>query len=486
MRVTHGATTDMPSTPTSRRRSGLAPHHASPRCLTRRHLLAAAATLGAAPRLHAAPPADLSTRAGEDWPGFLGPSGNGRSSLAPLPTRWPESGPRIAWHLELGEGYGPPAVALGRAVVFDRFGPQTRLRALAAETGRLLWQQTAATDYTDMFGYDGGPRAAPVIADDAVLTYDPEGRLVCRALADGSLRWEVDTAARYHVIPNFFGVGVAPLVIDGAAGRLVVVPVGGSPPGTRPAAPDRLDTVRGLDSGLVAFDLETGAERWRASAELASYSSPMVARIGGRPRIVTWMRDRLLLVDPAQGAVLDSLRFRADELFSVNAANPVVVGSEILLSETYGPGSALVDAAGDRLRIVRTDPPGSRPARSLRSHWGTPVFHEGHLFGSSGRHAGDAQLVCVDWATGQATWHEPGLGRASLALADGHLIVLGEYGDLILARANPERYEEVARTRLRDKGSELLVPPCWAAPVIARGLLFVRGRGRIVCVDLTA
>ena len=454
--------------------------------LSRRGAVAALTALGAGAftRLGAAPPTDISTRKGEDWPGFLGPSGNGRSSLTPLRTPWTEAGPRIAWHLELGEGYGSPAVAFGRVVIFDRVGPQTRLRALEAETGRLLWQESAAADYADMFGYDGGPRTAPVIADDAVLTFDPEGMLTCRALADGALRWEVDTLARYHVIPNFFGVGAAPLVISGPTGPLVVVPVGGSPRGSRPAAPDRLDTVRALDSGLVAFDLGTGEERWRAGAELASYSSPLLARIEGRERIVAWMRDRLLLVDPGPGTVIDSLRFRADELFSVNAANPVVVGSQILLTETYGPGSALIDAAGDRLRIMRQDPPGGRPAKTLRSHWGTPVFHENHLFGSSGRNAGDAQLVCVGWESGQATWHEPGLGRASVALVDGHLIVLGEYGDLLLVRANPERYEEVARARLREKGAELLVPPCWAAPVIARGLLFVRGRGRMVCVDL--
>jgi hypothetical protein len=35
-----------------------------------------------------------------------------------------------------------------------------------------------------------------------------------------------------------------------------------------------------------------------------------------------------------------------------------------------------------------------------------------------------------------------------------------------------------------DSGIELLVAPCWAAPVIAHGYLFVRGQGRLVCLDL--
>jgi hypothetical protein len=33
--------------------------------------------------------------------------------------------------------------------------------------------------------------------------------------------------------------------------------------------------------------------------------------------------------------------------------------------------------------------------------------------------------------------------------------------------------------------ADLLAPPCWAAPVIARGLLYVRGKDRLVCLDLT-
>jgi outer membrane protein assembly factor BamB len=127
------------------------------------------------------------------------------------------------------------------------------------------------------------------------------------------------------------------------------------------------------------------------------------------------------------------------------------------------------------------------------------VLHDGHLYGSSGRNAGDAQLVCTDWKTGDVRWSEAGLGRSSMVLADGHLIVLGEFGDLVLAKATPDSYSEVSRARLvapvaetpgtarrgpQQGMSELLVAPCWAAPVIAHGYLYVRGQGRLVCLDL--
>jgi len=436
--------------------------------------------LGAA----AAERSDLSTRPGEDWESFLGPTGNGRSGFRGLAVPWPEAGPRVVWHAALGEGYCAPAVARGRLVACDRVGGRMRSRCFEAETGRLVWEASYATAYRDTFGYDGGPRAAPVIRGDRVVTFGPEGRLECRSLADGASLWQVDTAAEYHVVQNFFGVGAAPLVVATDAGDVVVVQVGGSPPGTAPPAPDRLDLVRGLDSGLVAFDLATGRERWRASNQLASYAAPVAAALGGRQRILAWMRDELLVVDPAAGAVCARFRWRSDELFSVVAASPVAAGDQVLLSECYGPGSVLLDLGGDTPRELRRDRR-PRPRTALMAHWATPVFHDGHVYGSSGRNAGDAVVACADWATGAVTWTEPGLGRASMVLVDGHLVVLGEFGDLVLARASPEAFAVVSRARLAAADSTpLLSAPCWAAPVVARGLLYVRGAGRLVCVDL--
>lgn len=439
---------------------------------------------------------DLASRAGEDWGGFLGPTGNGRSGLEGMAVPWPAAGPRIVWHCDVGEGYCAPAVAAGRLLLFDRVGRDNRLRCLHAETGARLWEERYPTTYADTFGYDGGPRSAPVIAGDRVLTFGAEGRLECRDLVDGASLWRIDTAQKYHVVQNFFGVGSAPLVLDAGGRRLVVVPVGGSRPDAVPPAPERLDLVEGLDSGLVAFDLDNGRELWRASGELASYSTPLAARIAGRDVVLAWMRDHFLVVDPGAGQVLGRFRWRDDQVFSVVAASPVVRGTEVLLSECYGPGSVVLDlarlAAEGVPAVVRQDQPKSRPDGALKAHWATPVLHEDHVYGSSGRNSGDAGLVCVDWKTGGVAWSEAGFGRASLVLVGRHLVVLGEFGDLALVEATPARYVEVSRTRLVDPrvgagaAAELLTPPCWAAPVVARGLLYVRGRSHLVCVDLLA
>ena len=89
--------------------------------------------------------------------------------------------------------------------------------------------------------------------------------------------------------------------------------------------------------------------------------------------------------------------------------------------------------------------------------------------------------------TGELHWKEPGLGRAGCTLTDGVLIVLSEFGELLLIKASKTTCEIISRCELEDRqsGGTLLSPPCWAAPVVAHGYLYVRGAGKLVCIDLT-
>ena len=66
--------------------------------------------------------------------------------------------------------------------------------------------------------------------------------LQCVGVADGKPVWRVDTTKDFHVVKNFFGVGSTPLVW----GDLLLVNVGGSPPGGPPdvyRANGRVETV---------------------------------------------------------------------------------------------------------------------------------------------------------------------------------------------------------------------------------------------------
>jgi outer membrane protein assembly factor BamB len=117
----------------------------------------------------------------------------------------------------------------------------------------------------------------------------------------------------------------------------------------------------------------------------------------------------------------------------------------------------------------------------MQTHWMTPVHVDGYLYGSSGRHPHDAELRCIEWKTGKVMWSIPDLTRTSLLYVDGHFVCLGEYGQLTLFKANPQKYEPLGTANVPR---ELLRNPCWAAPIVSHGLLYVRGDDQLACLEL--
>jgi outer membrane protein assembly factor BamB len=431
-------------------------------------------------------PPDLGTRkAGSDWPCFLGPTGDSVSTEKGIRTPWPKEGPRVVWTKRLGEGYAMPSISRGRLFVFDRIGNRARLRCCKSETGEEIWSFDYPSQYRDFYGYNGGPRCCPVVDGDRVYVYGAEGMLHCVRAEDGKPVWKVDTRAEFGVVQNFFGVGSTPVI----EGDLLLAVVGGSPKESQEAA---FDEVKSNGSAVVAFDKYTGKVKWRAGDELAGYASPVLATIGKRRWCLAFVRGGLLGLDPATGKVDFHYPWRARVIESVNASNPVVVGDRVFISETYGPGSALLEVKPGSCKEVWTDADRGR-AKSMQCHWNTPIHADGYLYGCSGRHTQNADLRCIELATGKVMWREPGLTRTSLLMVDGHFVCLAEDGALLLLKINPKKYEEVSRVELYPPGKDgkpdsqaapLLQYPCWAAPILSHGLLYIRGADRLVCLEL--
>ena len=424
-------------------------------------------------------------RAGSDWPRFLGPTGDGISTETGIVTPWPAAGLKVVWQRQVGTGYCVPSVSKGRLFLFDRHGDNARLSCWKSETAEPLWQFDYPTHYEDRYGYNNGPRCCPVVDDDRVYIHGVEGMLHCLSADDGKPRWRVDTFADFGVVPNFFGVGSTPVV----EGDLLIVQVGGSPP-TDKNAPFPEQTGNG--SGVVAFDKWTGKIRYKITDELASFSSPVLTTIDGRRWCFVLARGGLIGFEPSTGKVDFHYDWRARELESVNAANPVVVGNRVLITEAYGPGSSFLQVRPGAYDVLWNDADKGR-RKSLQSHWTTPIHHNGYVYGDSSRHPENADIRCVELATGKVMWREPDNGHTSLLMVDGHFVVLTEFGELILIKVNPQKYEEISRFDLfrlvegapkeRSRAAQREAP-WWAAPILSHGLLYVRSKNTLMCLEL--
>jgi len=64
-----------------------------------------------------------------------------------------------------------------------------------------------------------------------------------------------------------------------------------------------------------------------------------------------------------------------------------------------------------------------------------------------------------------------------LIVADGHLIVLGEAGTLVLAEATPAAWVEAGRLQVFERKA-------WTAPTLAGGRLYLRDERSMVALEL--
>jgi outer membrane protein assembly factor BamB len=448
-----------------------------------------------------------STRQGEDWPQFLGPRDNGLSGETGLIESFGENGPPLLWHRQLGEGYAPPSVRGERVVVHHRLRDQEFVECLQAQTGETLWKTGYPTDFSDPYGYNGGSRCAPLLSATHCYTYGPQGKLLCTELATGRKVWERDTAADWTVPTHFFGAGCTP-ILDGD--RLIVL-VGGQPNSSVVALDAATGTTIWEAVGQATWDgAKTDAGRpfrWQPDEMLVSYSTPLLATIHGQRHLLCLVRQGLVSLDPATGRERFKYWFRSRTHESVNAARPLVAGDLVLLTAAYDTGAALLRVHADGQGFDEV----WRKKDGLAVHWSTPVIHEGHVYGFSGRHEPEARLQCVHLLSGELKWESNGFtgdlsdleqdpvsfrirdkrtkktvpwpfyGRGSAILAEGKFFVLAERGTLSLVTPNTERLVEVCRASIPHIGN-----PSWAAPVLSRGRLFLRAEEHVVALDVKA
>ena len=114
----------------------------------------------------------------------------------------------------------------------------------------------------------------------------------------------------------------------------------------------------------------------------------------------------------------------------------------------------------------------------MSSQYTTCVDSDGVLFGIDGRQdVPPARLRAFDPKSKKVFWTQEDYGTGNLILAGDKLVILKTDGELVLARASKDRYDELARAQVLDGTSQAL-------PALANGLLYVRDERVLKCFDL--
>ena len=389
-----------------------------------------------------------------DWPQFMGPTRDGKAGagervVAQLPT----SGPKVLWTHPLGSGFAGPVVAEGKVVVFHRVADQTVVEALGAKDGKALWKFTHENAYQDSFGMDDGPRGCPAIAEGKVIVHGADGMVHALNLADGRRLWSYDTVAETGSAQGFFGRACSPLIV----GDKVILTPGGR-------------TAQG-PAGVIALNLADGKLAWQSVDDEAGYASPVLH--GGVA--FCWLRNNLVGVNPADGNVAFSMGLRSSMDASVNAAQPVSCGADLVFTSAgYGVGASLwkwTAGSGKLVQVWHKDD-------VLECHYSSPVFREGYLYGFHGRQEFGQRLRCIRAEDGKMMWESGRVPGGTLLLVQDTLLVLTEAGELWLVDATPEKFNRRAQGQVSRGGHR-----SYAA--FANGIFYARDGKQLTAVDLT-
>lgn len=390
----------------------------------------------------------------EDWPRFRGPRGDGSSRETNVPLKW---GPKenIAWKVELpGPGASSPII-IGRRVILSCFtGKRSAEMARLVlcydrADGKLLWKRSypaplPENDYTGHLLQHGFATGTPVY--DGTRLYVLFGRDGVRAFdLDGKLLWHA-SVGRYT---STFGTGSSPL------------PLG-----------DRLIVNATVESGaLLAFDVHTGKQLWKARINGDCWSTPTTVDLpGGKRELILNGSGAVYGFDPANGKELWQVESNSGHISSTPVVRDGIVyvansGTEGKLSMAIRPGGR-----GD---VTATHVLWKQ--RAGASHT-SPVLIGDRLCWFSGL------ASAVSAKNGQMLQKErlEGLNNpySSPIVAGGKIVLFTRRGVAYVLRAKD--FEVLAQNDLGDDSG------INASPALSDGQLFIRTNRALYCIGAAA
>jgi outer membrane protein assembly factor BamB len=372
-----------------------------------------------------------------DWPQWRGPNRDNKVAGFTEPPTWPKELTK-KWSVKVGVGDAGPVLVGDKVYTFTREGANEVIRCLEADTGKEVWQEKyAAKAVTGAAQGHPGPRCTPVAGDGKICALGVDGNLSCLDGASGKVVWRKATGA----VPSFF-TSSSPLILEGKCIACI-----GS----------------GRTGGIVAYDLNTGEEKWKWTGEGAAYGSPVLMKVGETRTVVTLMASSLVGVNAADGSLLWKTAYKSQ----YNSETPVIDKQTVIIS---GPGEAVaykIEKTADTFaanQVWKKNYP--------TSMYDTPVLRDGLLYGLAARTPrgqGPTRIYCADAQTGAVLWtDEAARGECGEIIDAGNvLLALTSDSTFLVFKPSKEKYEQLASYKVADSKT-------WAPPVLTDKRLFVK------------
>jgi outer membrane protein assembly factor BamB len=347
------------------------------------------------------------------------------------------------WTVPLGPGYCGPIVTSDKVFVAETKDEKYEIvRAFDRQSGKQIWEhQWEGSLNVPFFAKANGDwiRATPVWHDGRLFVGGIRDVLVCLNDADGSELWRIDFVEQFGSPPPDFGMVCSPLVNG-----------------------DHLYIQAG--NAACKIEYRTGKVVWKTlevpgnMMSGGAFSSPVIGKLCGVDQLLVQTREKMAGVSLEDGKVLwekEVPTFRG-----MNILTPLVLSESLVFTSTYQGGSFLFEIAKSESGWSCTQ---KWQARS-QGYMSSPVLVNGYIY----LHLRNQRFVCMDPATGNELWKTDKYGQYWSMIASGdRILALDEKGDLLLIRANPEKFELLDQRKVADSTA-------WAHVGLAGNQLFIR------------
>jgi outer membrane protein assembly factor BamB len=372
--------------------------------------------------------------AGNDWPWWRGPKGDGSAAEGQkLPASW-SAEENVVWKAPVpGRGHGSPSVIGDRvylAACDEKTGSQSLL-SFDRATGKQVWEsEVHAGGAMRKNAKSTGASTTPACDGERIyITFANKDAVTASALSpDGKIVWQ--TKVGDYIIHQ--GYGASPTLYK----SLVLVSA---------------DSHAG--GAVAALDRKTGAVVWKHERpKFPNYSSPVVVQVDGRDQLILIGCDLVSSFDPMTGKVLWETAGATTECVT----STVTDGTHVFSSGGY-PRNHLAAIRADGSKKIAWETKDRVYVPSL-------LLRQGHLYGVLD--AGTAACWASD--TGKELWKGRlgGTFSASPVRVGDRIYATNEAGETFVFQATPEKFTQISKSKLGDEA--------FATPAICGGRIYTR------------
>ncbi|HWL93262.1 MAG TPA: PQQ-binding-like beta-propeller repeat protein [Phycisphaerae bacterium] len=395
-------------------------------------------------------------RAAAQWQQWGGPGRDFKIQSADLADKWPESGPKVLWSRDLGDGYacivsdGKRLYTTYHVEDAEKDVHDDVVVALNPADGTTVWEYRDPAPFEKGmlhdFGY--GPRSTPLILGDRLYTVGATAMLTCLDTATGKKIWAVDLRKDHGATLLERGYGASPFPYKDK----IILPIGGE------------------GHAVVAINQADGSLAWKNQSFGPTYASPFIHKVDGEEHLIIFGDKAIHGLDPETG----ESKWSHEHAGGANISTPVAGDDGIFFfSSAYGVGSRAV-------QVSKADGKYKTEElffnKKLKIHHGNAIRIGDYIYASSGDF-GPAFFAAVNVKTGKFGWKKRGITKANSVYADDKLIILDEDGRLYLTKVSPKKIDIISKAQLLEKQA-------WTVPTLVGKTLYIRDLKKVVAVDL--